>query len=89
MYKLIVRLRVEVGDKEIYSNFPEELSKIPNDCRRGHLEDTFLEDFCDFKEMTVEERAKSLEDPSLIKLKIDNYEMPSLIIKILKSIQKN
>jgi len=39
--------------------------------------------------MTQEEREQSLDDPTLIKQRIDDYEMPSLLIKILKSIQKN
>jgi hypothetical protein len=48
-----------------------------------------LEEFCDFKEMTTDEREESLLDPTLLKQRIDDYEMPSMLIKILKSLQKN
>jgi hypothetical protein len=83
------RLRVEVDGKEVYTNFPKELSEIENDAFRPTKEDKFLEEFCDFKQMENEQREESLLDPTLLKARIDDYEMPSLLIKVLKSIQKN
>jgi hypothetical protein len=43
-------LRVQVDDKEVFSNFPKELSETKD----WESESTYLENYCDFKEMTVE-----------------------------------
>jgi hypothetical protein len=39
--------------------------------------------------MTPEERNKLTEDATLITARIDDYKMPSLLIKLIKSMKKN
>jgi len=77
-------LRIQLDEEELYSNFPKELSEM-----KGQDELNFLQTFNDFKEMTTEQREASLDNPALIKQKMDSYEMPSTLTKLVKSIQKN
>jgi len=65
----------------LFSNFPAELSQL-----KGEDELTYLEAFNDFKEMTQEEREASLDNKDLLKMKMDKFEMPSTINKLIKSI---
>lgn len=39
--------------------------------------------------MTPEERKKLTSDETLITARIDDYQMPSLLIKLIKSMKKN
>jgi hypothetical protein len=39
--------------------------------------------------MTLEQRKKLTEDETLITMRIDDYQMPSLLIKLIKSMKKN
>ena len=39
--------------------------------------------------MTPEERKQLTEDETLITMRIDDYQMPSLLIKLIKSMKKN
>ena len=80
----LVYLRIQLDEEELYSNFPKELSEM-----KGQDELNFLQTFNDFKEMTTEQREASLDNPALIKQKMDSYEMPSTLTKLVKSIQKN
>jgi len=41
------------------------------------------------KNMSADEKEKFLQDSSLIRLKLDDYELPSLMIKFIKSMKKN
>lgn len=41
------------------------------------------------KTMTPEERKKLTDDENLITARIDDYQMPSLLIKLIKSMKKN
>jgi len=79
-------LRVQVNDQEVFSNFPKALSETTD----WDSESSYLEKFCDFKEMTVEEREASVDDVTAhASLKVDSYQLPSFITKILKNMQKN
>jgi hypothetical protein len=79
-----VYLRIQLDEEELYSNFPKELSEL-----KGQDELNFLQTFHDFRDMTTEQREASLENPTLIKQKMDAYEMPSTLTKLVKAIQKN
>ena len=68
-----MRLKVEVNGQEIFSNY------MPGDVE-------LLEDL---RDMSREQRVVLLEDPTLITYKIDSYTLPSLFIKVLKSLKKN
>lgn len=39
--------------------------------------------------MSQEERQKLCEDSTLISVRIDDYQLPSLLIKLIKSLKKN
>lgn len=79
-------LRVQVDGKEMFSNFPKALSETTS----WEAESSYLEKFCDFKEMTVEEREASIEDSTAhANFKVDSYQLPSFITKMLKNMQKN
>lgn len=70
------RLRIEVNGAEIYSNYSKEDSRP-------------VEQQEDFKQMTLEQRVEMLQDPTLIKHKLDTYTMPSLLQKAFKGMKKN
>jgi hypothetical protein len=66
-------MKIEVNGEEIFSNY-----------KPGDVE--LLEDL---RDMSREERVALLENPTLITYKIDSYTLPSLFIKVLKSLKKN
>ena len=39
--------------------------------------------------MTLEQRQEHLQDPTLLKLQMDSYTLPSLLQKLFKSMKKN
>lgn len=69
------RLKIEVNGSQIFSNYPE--SDLP------------IEKMEDYKEMTIEQRQEHLQDPTLLHVKLDNYILPSLLQKLMKSLKKN
>lgn len=69
------RIKIEVNDSEVYSNYPE--SDLPPAQQE------------DYKQLTLEERVEHLKDPSLLKIKLDTYVLPSLLNKVFKSMKKN
>lgn len=69
-----MRLKIEVDAKVIYSNYEAPESVGSSD---------------NLKDMTPDERIKLLEDPSLFSVQLDDYLLPSLLIKQIKSMKKN
>lgn len=61
-----LRMKIEVNDNEIYSNYPKDLNQP-------------IEEHEDYKLMTPEERVEHLKDESLLHLRLDSYVMPSLL----------
>lgn len=43
----------------------------------------------DLKQMTEEQRKEFIENEQFITLRIDDYCLPSLLIKLIKSLKKN
>lgn len=39
--------------------------------------------------MTKEQRYEFLDSPQILKVRIDDYQLPSLLIKLIKSLKKN
>ena len=78
-----IRLQVIVNDEVKLSNYPEKdpLSNEPYDYYESE----------NIKAMTKEEGAEYLKkiDGELYSLKLDEYALPSLMIKIIKSMKKN
>jgi len=69
------RIKIDVNGNEIFSNYPE--SDLP------------IEKQDDFKDKTIEERVDILKDDTMIKLRMNQYIMPSILQKLLKSMKKN
>ena len=67
------RMRVLVNGTQIFSNFPVD----------------FIQDSDDLRKMSPEERQNFLSSESLITTRIDEYNLPSLLIKFIKSLKKN
>lgn len=59
----------------MYSNYPQENA---DDGKADNL-----------KLMSPEEREEFLKDPTLLSLRIDDYTLPSVLIKLIKSLKKN
>ena len=68
-----MRLEVEVNGNIVYSNYPADP----------------LSNFDDLKTMSDEQRKEFLSDPSILTLRIDDYQLPPLVIKLIKSLKKN
>ena len=69
-------MKIEVNGEQIYSNYPQDLEQP-------------VEEQEDYKQLTPEQRVEHLKDESLLKLRLDNYQMPSLLQKFIKSLKKN
>ena len=68
-----MRLMVEVNDACIYSNYPA----------KADLE------FDNMRDMNAEERKEFLSNPEILTTRIDEYNLPSILNKLLKSCKKN
>jgi len=78
-------MQILVNDKEIVSNYPKN---DPNNEEKQY-------DFFESENMkalsTAEEKEDYLKkvDEQLYTLKLDLYELPSLVLKVIKSMKKN
>ena len=84
-----LRLKILVNDKLIVSNYPEMApDMLQEDKENQSKEQPYdLVDSEDLKKLNVEKRAayiKSIES-QLYTVKMDKYELPSLLIKVIKS----
>lgn len=70
---IILRLKIDVNGEQIYSNYPADAAP----------------DFDNLRQMSQDERKEHLQNPDLLTLRIDDYTLPSLIIKLIKSMKKN
>lgn len=68
-----MRLKVEVNGDQIYSNYPAEAAS----------------NFDDLKSMSNEQRKEFLANPEILLVRIDDYQLPSILIKLIKSLKKN
>lgn len=66
-------MKVEVNGNTIYSNYPQD----------------YTLDWDNLRSMTEEQRKSFLENPEIITTRIDEYNLPSLLIKLIKSLKKN
>lgn len=69
-----LRMKIQVDDEIKYDNYSENAVAKESD---------------NLKPLTREERLALLEDPTLYKIKLDEYNLPSLLIKLIKSMKKN
>ena len=69
------RIKIDVNGNEIFSNYPE--SELP------------IEKQDDFKDKTIEERVDILKDDKMIKCRLNQYILPSILQKLIKSMKKN
>ena len=78
-----MRLEIKVNDEVILSNFP----KI--DPATGADWDLFKSE--NLRGLTSDQKQAYLKDidNTLFKLRLDSYELPSLIIKVIKTMKKN
>lgn len=91
-----LRLKVTVNDTLILNNYPEHYptNMIEKEEESKNEEQPKPYDFYDsedLKPLSIEQRAeyiKKVED-SLFTVKLDKYELPSLLIKVIKSMKKN
>lgn len=70
----LVRLKVQVNGTEVYSNYDNNQDPAKSE---------------DMRSMIPEDRKLLTEDSTLITARIDDYQMPSLLIKLIKSMKKN
>jgi hypothetical protein len=68
-----VRMKVEVNGTQIFSNYPAD----------------YTLDWDNLRPMTPEARKSFLESPEIITTRIDEYNLPSLLNKLIKSLKKN
>jgi len=68
-----LRLKVEVNGTQIYSNYPDDAP----------------DNFDNLRNLSKEERKEFLNDPQILTTRIDDYQLPSLLNKLLKSMKKN
>jgi len=64
-----------VNDKTIYSNYPAEADQNP--------------DYDNLRKMSKEEQKAFLENPEIMTFRIDEYTLPSIVNKLIKSCKKN
>lgn len=69
-----IRLRIELNDKIMFDNYPKDVEPMYGE---------------DLKPMTPEERVAKLSDETLMSYKLDEYKVPSLLTKLIKSMKKN
>ena len=69
-----MRLKLAVDDKVLYSNFREDVPYEEQDDQKGKNE---------------EEKKAIYADETLLSLRLDDYNVPGLIVKVLKSMKKN
>jgi len=70
-----LRLKVEVNDKTIYSNYPQEADHNP--------------DWDNLRKMSDEARKEFTANPEILTHRIDEYTLPSILNKLIKSCKKN
>jgi hypothetical protein len=66
-------MRIKVNDIEVLSNYEE-----------GDLLTMY-----DLKRSTDEEKEAAFNHPAVYKFKLDAYTLPSLLLKVIKSMKKN
>jgi hypothetical protein len=87
-----LRMRIMVNDTTILSNYPENDPNMLEKDEESKREEPYdLHDSEDLRTLTVEQRAAYIESikDQLFTVKLDRYELPSLIIKVIKSQKKN
>lgn len=84
-----LRLKVIVNDKIIVNNYPTTNPNMLDEKEEENKEEQVYEchDSEDLRTLTVEQRAQYIKriEGQLYTVKMDKYELPSLLIKVIKS----
>lgn len=75
IYVFLVRMRITVNDQIVLNNY-EPANEPP-------------ETLYNLSRLHREEKKHLQEDPSLFRFRIDEYQLPSLLIKVIKSLRPN
>jgi tetratricopeptide (TPR) repeat protein len=82
------RLQVQVNGKEIISNYPEFAPNLLPEETKEQLPYDYGESE-NLRSLSTEQKKAYLETANLWSLRLDSYALPSLMIKVLKSMKKN
>jgi hypothetical protein len=85
-----LRLQIKVNGEVVVNNFPEKALHLTEENKEPAEDFDFIYSE-NLKKVSEEERKKYLAkvDSELFTVRIDEYELPSLLIKVIKTMKKN